>query len=354
MNNWQERIDAQRRFWAGKGPSLILIPTADMPQYDTEGYVERFYDPESMWRAEMRRARATSDWPTDGIPTVRPNLGVVFVPGVAGQEFVVREGQMPWPGEPMTRERIRSLRDTPLEASGMMRLALSFYHIHERQAEPGIAAYHPDTQGIFSLAHLFYGDQIFIDLNEDAEWVDELMEITLFVHARVVRLLKAKLHEPECELYHGHSFPQGIYFPNAGVRVSEDTATMISPRMLDRFVLPYLHKCVHPFGGCFVHFCGRHEYLFEQLCRMPEVRAIDLGNPEKYDSRWLLNKCAESGTVLFSPLPAEAGEDWRGYTARLAGLAKQTGARMILRPVVFPQSRDECREMQQLWHELTS
>lgn len=353
MTTFEDRLAAQRRFWNGEGPSLILIPTAEMPQYDTEGYVQRFESPELMWHSEMRRAATVPDWPTDGIPTVRPNLGVIFIPGCVGQQFVVREGQMPWPGEPMSREEIRSLAAIGLESSRLMQLALQFYEIHARRAPPGVMAYHPDTQGVFSLAHLFYGDQIFMDLAEDPEWVDELLEITLAVHTRVIRLLKENLREPDGELYHGHSFPQGVYFPNAGVRISEDTATMVSPRMLDRFVVPWLVRSACTFGGCFVHYCGKHEHLFEQLCRMPQVRAIDLGNPEKYAARRLLERCAAGGTVLFSPLPAEPGEDWSAYVSRLAGLVKQTGARMILRPAVFPQSREECQEMQQMWHDLT-
>jgi hypothetical protein len=189
VTGFQDRIEAQRRFWRGEGPSLILIPTADMPQYDTEGYAARFENPELMWEAEMRRARPVLDWPTDGIPTVRPNLGVIFITGAVGQKFVVREGQMPWPGEPMTREMIRALPEADVESSRLMRLALDFYEIHERRAEPGIVAYQPDTQGIFSLAHLFYGDRIFLDLADDPDWIAELMEITRTLHARVIRLL---------------------------------------------------------------------------------------------------------------------------------------------------------------------
>jgi hypothetical protein len=129
---------------------------------------------------------------------------------------------------------------------------------------------------------------------------------------------------------------------------------MVSPDMMDRFILPSLKKSVCPFGGCFVHYCGKHEHLFERLCGLPLVGAIDLGNPEKYETRWLLEKCSAAGTVLFSPLPAQPGEDWREYVQRLAGLVRATGARLILRPAVFPQSRDECIEMQQSWHDLTS
>lgn len=44
--------------------------------------------------------------------------------------------------------------------------------------------------------------------------------------------------------------------------------------------------CSAHFDGGFVHFCGRHKYLFEALCRLPLVRAIDLGNSELYDTSW--------------------------------------------------------------------
>jgi hypothetical protein len=44
---------------------------------------------------------------------------------------------------------------------------------------------------------------------------------------------------------------------------------------------------------------------------------------------------------------APEGEEWPASARRLAGLVCETGARVILRPIVFPQMRD-------LWHELTT
>ena len=87
---------------------------------------------------------------------------------------------------------------------------------------------------------------------------------------------------------------------------------------------------------------------------MPEVRAIDLGNPEMYDTRWLMQQCGETGTVLFSPVAAAPGEGWVEYLRRLAALVKETRARLILRPTVFPDTREECADMLRLWHEWTA
>ena len=96
-------------FWRGQGPSLILIPPAQQDLYDLNDYPARFHDPQAMWESEMRRAEPLVDWPTDGIPTVRPNLGVIFVPAMAGLHYKLPPNSMPWPGEPLPRETIRAV-----------------------------------------------------------------------------------------------------------------------------------------------------------------------------------------------------------------------------------------------------
>jgi len=348
-------MEKQKAFWNDEGPCLILVPTAQMELYDTRGYRQRFYAPEKMWKAEMKRARPVLDWPTDGIPTVRPNLGTIFIPTMAGQGYQIREGQMPWPGEPLEPERIRASRQVDVAKTELMQLAAEFYRIHSSRDSKGVVAYHPDTQGVFDIAHLLYGEAIFYDLmdEEKTSWVDELLDICLDLYVRVSWHLKELLGEDSSSMIHGHGTPQGVYFPHAGVRMSEDTATLISPAMNERFILPAIERVAELFGGAFVHYCGQHEALFEQLCRMECIRAIDLGNPEMYDTRWLLERCAETGTVLYSRVAAELGEKWEAYTRRVGSLVKETGARCILRPVVFPKLREDCADMRDHWHELT-
>lgn len=348
-----EKRDAHERFWRGEGPSLILIPAERSAQYDVEGYQRRFESPREMWEAEMRRARAVVDWPTDGIPTVRPNLGVVFVPAIAGQGYEIREGQMPWPGTSLGRDSIRAIAELDVASTRLMSLAADFYDLHRQEGGGEIVAYHPDTQGVFDVAHLLNGKGLFYEVVDDREWVHELLEICLDLYLRVSRHLKSLLGEPADAMVHGHGTAQGVYFPHAGVRTSEDTATLLSPRMVEEFVVSYAERAMAPFSGGFVHFCGRHEPLLERLCASPLVRAIDLGDSGEYDCRWLLERCAESDTVLYSRIAAEPGEDWRSYVERLARLVSETGARCILRPMVHPDSREECAAMLDLWHERT-
>lgn len=350
----RDKIDLHRRFWAGEGPCLLLIPTSQMPQYDTTGYRARFDDPALMWEAEMRRARPVLDWPTDGIPTVRPNLGVVFIPAIGGLESLVHDDQMPWPGRPLSRDAIRAIRASDIRDALLLRHAEQFYTIHRERGGDEIVPYLPDTQGVFDIAHMLYGKDILYDLVDDPAWIRELMEISLDLYVRVTRRLKDAIGEPAAEMIHGHGTQQGVYFPHAGTRISEDAATLLSPAMIRTHLMSYIERSAAAFGGCFAHYCGRHPSLHEELCRSPQVRAIDMGNTELYDCRWILEQCAQTRTVLYSRVAALEGEDWAAYIHRIATLIRETGARCVLRPMVFPVDRDACAAMQDLWHELTA
>jgi len=357
------RIQMHKEFWNGKGPSLILIPPGrDMREtwqvqiYDTSDYEERFYNPEEMWKNEMQRAKPVIDWPTDGIPTIRPNLGVIFIPAMTGQKYEIRPGQMPWCKEPLTKEQIIAAKDIDVSQTQLMRLAEGFYKVHAEKGTDKIKPYHPDTQGIFDVAHLLYGEQILYDIidSRQSSWMDELLDISMELMVRATRHVKKLLNEPATEMFHGHGTEQGVFFVDAGIRISEDAPTMVSPEMIDRFVMERIERCGELFGGVFMHYCGKHDYFYERLCASAVVKAIDLGNPEAYDTHWLLETCAKTGTVFYGRLNSQEGEDWPDYITRLASIVKKTGVRCILRPLVFPKDRKTCEQMLQMWHELTS
>jgi hypothetical protein len=274
---------------------------------------------------------------------------------MAGLDYQLPGDAMPWPGEPLPRETVRAAREVDVTATETMRLAAEFYAIHRKSGRRDIAAYHADTQGVFDIAHLLNGDHTFYELADaqEADWIDELLGICHELYTRATAHLKSLLGEPVTSMIHGHGTSQGVYFPHAGTRMAEDTAILLSPTTIDRFVLPTIRKAAAAFGGTFAHFCGHHAPLLERLCRTDAVRAIDLGNPEMHDTRPLLEQCAETGTVLYSRLAAEPDEPWEPYVRRIGTLVRETGARVILRPVVFPATRDACQAMLDLWHELT-
>jgi hypothetical protein len=343
-------------FWNGKGSSLIFIPTAQMCQYDVDDYESRFNDPAKMLDAELRRAEAVIGWPTDGIPAIRPNLGTIFIPAIAGQDYMITDGQMPWPGEHFSIEQIEQIPSIDVDASAILNLATDLYGKFLELGNSEIAGYHADTQGVYDILHLLRGDELFYEMSDEKSraTTHKLLEIITDLYIKVSKAVKKALGEDDDKMIHGHGTPQGLYFPHAGVRLSEDTPTLLSPSMIDEFVLPYMRRAAEPFGGAFVHYCGKHEYLYEKILECDFVRAIDLGNPEMYDTKWLLEKCAETDTVFYGKIAADENENWKDYIKRIAAILNETGARCVLRPVAFPLDKNECRQMLDMWHELTS
>ena len=83
-----DKIALHKKFWQGQGgPRLIVIPPSRASLYDLNDYPRRLLDPRAMWETEIRRAKAVIGWPTDDIPTIRFNLGVITIPAMAGQSF---------------------------------------------------------------------------------------------------------------------------------------------------------------------------------------------------------------------------------------------------------------------------
>lgn len=355
QHNLKIKMKLHEAFWRGDGPSLIFIPAEEQQLYDLSNYPARFRNPHAMWESEMRRARPVVDWPTDGIPCVRPNLGVIFIPAMMGLGYRLPEDAMPWPGDPLSREAIRAASMDMIAGSETMQLAEAFYAIHRESGEEEVVAYQADTQGIFDIAHLLYGEKIFYELPdpEASAWIKELLDLSREFYVQATLYMKKLLGESNSSMIHGHGTSQGVYFPHAGVRSSEDTVTLISPAMIEEYVLPQIQGSAESLGGIFTHFCGKHPTLLEQLCGMEVIRAIDLGNPEYHDTRYVMEVCAKTGTVLYSRIAAESGEDWRTYIRRIAGLVRETGARLVLRPLVVPKTRKECEEMLWFWHENT-
>ena len=351
-----DKTKLHRNFWKGEGPSLILIPPFNEELYDLNDYPARFYDPRLMWESEMRRAGVVADWPTDGIPTVRPNLGVITVPAMAGKSYILNEGSMPWPGQPLTREEIRDIPMKDITDTDIFRLITDFYQIHSESGNDDIFPYLPDTEGVFDIAHILYGDQLFFDVldNNTDGWFIELMEISMNLYINATKAFKSLLNEKSDYMVHGHGTEQGFMFPDTGVRVSEDTVLLLSPDIIEESIIPFIKRSVEPFGGGFLHFCGYHPTIFSQFSALSCIKAIDLGNPEKFEIKWILERCAETDTVLYSRVAEEPEESWREYIQRIGSLVASTGARVILRPKVFPETSEECHEMREIWHSLTS
>ncbi|MBE3036245.1 MAG: hypothetical protein IMZ70_04070 [Candidatus Atribacteria bacterium] len=174
------------------------------------------------------------------------------------------------------------------------------------------------------------------------------------MYIQVTEKLKEVLGEEKTICYHGHALSRGIYMRNGGTRISEDSATLISPQHIDEFVIPYDQKALEAFGGGFIHFCGKNDYLLESYLKLDKVRAVNLGNPEMYDFNTTMQKFIEYKKCYFGLWPKKDKETLEKYIRRMREVTDSGTRGLILHfdEAMFPEY--SCQDILQKWKALMS
>jgi len=172
------------------------------------------------------------------------------------------------------------------------------------------------------------------------------------MYIQVTEKLKEVLGEEKTICYHGHALSRGIYMRNGGTRISEDSATLISPQQIDEFVIPYDQKALEAFGGGFIHFCGKNDYLLESYLKLDKVRAVNLGNPEMYDFDLTMQKFIDYKKCYFGLWPKEDSETLEGYFQRMKRAIERGKSGLILHfdEAMFPEY--SCQDILQKWRKI--
>jgi len=308
--------------WRGEEPDYLpIILSAPVPEEREFGHydmVEQFRHPERMLVEQIWGLVGLSRACSDAQLSVRANFGTGFLASVFGLRQEVFPDKMPWLKERLPKERIASLHPEDLgeiSGAGLIPKAVHYYRFFASQSKGRFGLYLPDTQGPFDLAHLIRGDEIFTDLHDDPGFVRHLLSLCTKVYVEASLFLKRVIGEPPERGLH-----YTLWMEGGGVRVCEDTSTLISASHYERIVLPFLREALKPFGGGWVHFCGRGHHLIEVYLEVPEVKGINLGNPELYDFSKLLPRIAKAGKFYYGTIPREEGESARDYFLRVLSL----------------------------------
>jgi hypothetical protein len=342
-------------------PIVCGIPSLGQTGCSQYSFKEQFEDGAKMLIEHIPAMAMAAASGADGVVCMRPNFGVVFMPALFGLEWEFRDGAWPWPAGHMSREQLEPLLEPEsradlmrsLQGRDLMARAADYARYFAEQLGDRARVYLPDTQGPFDLAHLLRGNDLFLDMYDDPEFVHDLMALVTDVFIEITRTLKRVLGEADTECYHGHGMSSGIYMSNGGTRLSEDTVTLLSRRDIDEFVIPYTERALAAFGGGFVHYCGTNPGFFDALLELDLVRAINLGNPEMHDMPSIISKLMDRGRAYFGPIPLEPGEGLRAYLSRVARLTggEKRGLVFVPDPAVYEEAApdivvSEWREVQ--------
>jgi hypothetical protein len=329
----QARLELARKrqsaVWQGKKPDawpIILSGTltARQEQIPTPDFATAFNHPAMMLCQQMRPACALANAGSDGVPSIRANTGTGTLLACFGLEQQVTPDQMPWLQEHLTLEQAGQLSPDDINlATGTFARALEHIAFYREVMGEQIAIYCVDTQGPFDLAHLLLGDQIFYAMHDDPPLMHHIMELCLQLYIRCTEKVKGLTGEKTTSMVHGNS----LYLPNAGVRICEDTTTIIGAAAVAEFALPYTRRAAAHFGGAWVHFCGRCDDLAGLLCQCPEVIGINYGivpgKEDDFDFDREMDRMAEAGKVYHGSLPRKPAESGAAYLRRLHRYAKR-------------------------------
>ena len=360
----KKKFSFYEEFWKKDGPFPVLFSEphlAKSKNYVKYNLVEQHNDVHRLLEDSLLAIEPYLSLTDDGIPAIRPDLGTTLLPSSLNLPIKVQPNQHPWLKKHMTLEGYVSLPDNfSLQRlkNGEVKTAEEFYKLFlagkkRRTISPFIFPYVPDTQGIFDLTHLIIGEEIFFSLYDKPELIHSAQGKSLDLFISATRFFKKLIGEERHSMIHGHGMSSGVWFPDTGIRISEDSPTLISAEMIKTFVLPYIKKAIKPFGRAFFHFCGKHENFLSMVCNLNEVSALNLGNPEVYDLDYLFHLLGKTDTVYFGHLPILFGESGETYLERLAGYCKKFKARLILVADYHPGSDMEKIHLVNLWHRLT-
>jgi len=288
-------------------------------------------DPDTMLYDQVAGLIGWARAGSDAQLAIRANTGTGTLCTAAGCEQLLSEFGLPWTTH-VGREAIQTFNPSNIAELGVLPRVRELYAYFRARLPERIGFYIADTQSPFDLAHLLYGDAIFYDMFDDPEFVHLLMKKATALYIAGSRLMKAWISEQADGGCHG-----GLWMANGGVRVCEDTATLLSPELIEQFVVPYRDAGVAPFGGGWVHYCGDNAALYRTLLRAPQVRGINFGNPERHDFSRVLPELIEEGKFYFGNPPRQEDETLEAYFHRVIGYTG--GAKKGL--IFVPELRDD-------------
>ena len=305
-------------------PPLLLHsglpePYAGYPRYNPG---EIHHDKDKMLLNGMLDMAGAALGGMQAVPSIRANMGCGILPSMFPgiKQRLFYDARMPWVVEHLPKEQIAALDDEDIGITDELKLAFEHMaYLAERIEGTGAYVFPLDVQGPFDIAHLVYGDAIFYDLYDDPPFIQHLMNLS----CRAIELgfdecLKLMPRSGE-RVAHYNS----VVMPRSqgGLKLSEDTSTIICGAHLDEYAIPATKRVLEYAGGGYIHYCGKHEGLFDRLLDMPLVRGINFGNPDFHDMEDVLRRVSNAGKVYYGGACMAESESRADYFSRMAHAA---------------------------------
>ena len=323
---------------------------------------EFFGDPaaEARWSDDFHRQReGVYDY---GLPNIKPNVGIGIIAAAFGCEYTVNNEADPWIKSIISEDNVDDVHKlavpdpetNPVFQMVWKRLAalMELSPLPLRMANvpsPLVTASMIWDYTSFIEGLLVFPDEVHVLM----EKVTEATIIYIREQFKRIKNLYSVGHESIVPI------PRSV-----GVRLSDDTAALLSPDLYREFGVKYLNKISREFGGVVVHSCGDVQYVVPAMMEIEGLRGLDFTMPQVMN--WEAVRDAAAGKTVLSlrqrhwdhPVIANPADPGSGKTAvdivEYAGKLIDTfGRRGIIIESSAPSSQ-EARELGEKLHRLLS
>ena len=257
---------------------------------------KKFYnkpDAEIEWAEEHERLReGIYDY---GFANIKPNQGINIVAGAFGCECIPNDEADPWVKCLIREENAEDVYKLKVpDVINNLYFQQAWKHAEALQSKSKFPLRVINVPSPLVTASLIWDYTSFIEAT--LTYPDEVHALLDKVTEATIAYIK-EMFKRITNLYGiSHEF---WYVPrNMGIRISDDTAALLSPNLYREFGVKYNAMIAKEFGGIVVHSCGNVGNVAAAMMEIPGLKGLDFTIPQTPD--WAKIRDAAAGkTALY-------------------------------------------------------
>ncbi|PIE32460.1 hypothetical protein CSA56_15305 [candidate division KSB3 bacterium] len=281
-------------------------------------------------------------------PHIKPNIGISVMAAAFGCEFTVNNEADPWITALISEKNtadVYKLKKPDLANNPIYQKAfdrIEFLQTHSSWPLRLVNVPSPLVTASLMWDYTSFIESTILHPKEIHALLEIVTEATIeFVQLQLQRI--TNLYAMGHDAWH---IPREI-----GLRISDDTAAVMSPRSYREFGVKYNTKIAEAFGGIVVHSCGELKHVLPVMMEIPGLRGIDLTIPQ--NGKWdVIKEVAVGKTALnlrhyFWDHP-QKGTDLVEYSRSLIDYFGRRGIFIQTSTPSFDEAKPLGRELHQL------
>lgn len=248
---------------------------------------------ELAWNVDFHNRRKMVD--DYGMPNIKPNQGINIVAAAFGCECTVNDEADPWVRSIIREENVKdvyALRVPDVKTNPVFERARKRVEYFQEKSSLPLRLVNVPSPMV--TASLIWEYTSFIE--GTLVYPDEAHALMEKVTEATIAYVKAQLEWIRNLHTMGHEM---WYIPReVGVRISDDTAVLMSPNLYREFGVRYNSIISRAFGGIVVHSCGDVQNVVASMMETEGIRGIDVTIPQ--NPRWDVIRDAVCGKAALN------------------------------------------------------